>query len=120
MFASLNALRTANGAGALTSNAQIAALAQAQAELNAGSHSNSALDASGKTIKQRLEAGGMVVLDWIAPLAFGNDTEATARWTNTQTERDLLYWTGYTDMGIGMAMDGGVQRWVVIMVQVGP
>ena len=120
MFTQLNALRTANGAAALSNNAQLAALAQTQANLNAASHTNSAVDGSGQTIKQRLEAGGLNVIDWIVPLALGNDAEAVDRWTNTPVERSLLYQQGYTDMGVGMAMDGTRQRWVVIMVQLGP
>jgi uncharacterized protein YkwD len=120
MFAALNGLRTANGAGALVSNAQLAALAQAQADLNAASHSNVAVDATGTSIKQRLEAGGMTVVDLAVPVAYGNTAEAIDRWTNTQKEKDLLYSSNFTDMGIGMTMDGGFQRWVVVMAEVGP
>jgi len=120
MFTSLNGLRTANGAAALANNAQIAAIAQAQADRNASIHANSTFDASGKGVDERMQAAGINVVDWIVPVARGNDAEATDRWTNTQVERDLLYSHKWTDMGIGMALDGGVQRWVVIMVQVGP
>jgi uncharacterized protein YkwD len=119
MFTQLNGLRTANGAAVLNNNAQLAALAQAQANLNAVSHTNSVVDGAGKSIKQRVEEGGITVADWIVPVALGNDTEAVDRWTNTPKERGLLY-ASYTDMGVGMAMDGTRQRWVVIMVKAGP
>jgi len=120
MFTQLNGLRTANGAGALNNNAQLAAIAQAQAERNATLHSNSTTDASGKTMKQQVETAGITVVDWIVPVALGNDSEAVDRWTNTQVERNLLYANNYTDMGVGMAVDGARQRWVVVMVQAGP
>jgi uncharacterized protein YkwD len=120
MFTALNGLRTANGAGALANNAQFAALAQAQANLNAASDNNVAVDATGQSVKQRLAAQGITVNEWAVPLAQGNDTEAIDRWTNTPVERALLYDNSYTDMGVGMTLDGDRQRWVVIMAEVTP
>jgi uncharacterized protein YkwD len=120
MLASLNSLRTANGSQTLSSNAQLAAVAQAQANYNATQHANLATNGSGQTLEQRAIAAGVNVVDWAAPIAGGNDVEAIDRWTNTQKERDLLYSKNFNAIGIGMAIDGTLQRWVVLLAEVGP
>lgn len=114
MLARLNEFRVGNGAEPFTLDLDLSAVAQVQSQHNAESGQNLAVNGDGQTLLERSGDVGYENALVMWTLASGGAESAVTRWTDTQSEEDLMLDDRLANVGIGAAPGSGQQWWVVI------
>lgn len=115
MTTRINTYRTGGGSAALTTNATLTDIAQAQADYNAAHNINSDSDAGGATIAEQMTAAGYT-FSTVAYL-FNNLPESASfnEWKGNPAYSNIMLDPGFSELGVGTAQVGtGLRRWVVI------
>lgn len=115
----LNDFRTGESAGEFTINDNLAIVAQAQAEHNASVELNEAAT-GGVGLEDQIADTGFTYATLMWTLSSGGPEDSLTRWTDTQSEHDLLLDPRFTDIGIGVASGGTKQWWVVVYAEPTP
>jgi uncharacterized protein YkwD len=112
----LNEFRDSESAGTLTLNDNLSIVAQAQAEHNASVEKNEAAT-GGEGIELQVADTGYTYGTLMWTLSSGGAASSVDRWTDTQDEHDLMLDPRFADVGIGVAVGGTKQWWVVIYAE---